>query len=166
MLSLNGLIVGIIPECEDASSEVYSYNDTNSKIFQLLYNWCITRFKVQRSYESPYRTYYIVVTPFAKQRGVALGAIYKKYSKDGCERILVTREKLTSDGRPINPHYNVLVTTKKVFHSGNFNYFNLNVQQVVDLTTLPNVIYYMLKEAKLRTYERETDFKIFCKSSI
>jgi len=76
--------------------------------------WCKNTFDVLRKVEQPNINYYIVLTPYRKRTGMTLEQVVKHCKKNWrAIRLLITLETKKSDGTPINPHYNILITSKK-----------------------------------------------------
>lgn len=108
----------------------------------------IETFRLERSYERPYVNYYIVVTPYGNRKGMTMhdikNIIRRRWSP---ERYILTREDTDDTGKRINPHYNILITTKKVMKNSNSNNLNINVQSTTKgIVGLTNIIDYSFKQ--------------------
>ena len=68
-------------------------------------------FGIIRTYEKPFNNYYLVITPYGRRKGMSMPEVVKIVKRYGCERVLITLEKKDKKGKPINPHYNIIITT-------------------------------------------------------
>jgi len=108
---------------------------------------CEDTFNVSETYEQPYNQYYLVICPYGRKSGMDITQVANLIKKNyGAERILITRETMKEDGSKINPHYNVILTTKKILHSSNSNNLNMNIQSIPYRRDLSRVIDYIFKE--------------------
>jgi len=80
---------------------------------------------------------YAVITPYWDRKGMSMvevdSMIRKRWSP---KRYMITYEDRDKDGDPINPHYNVLISTCKQLKSYNNNNLNVEVRPVKQTRTL------------------------------
>lgn len=111
-------------------------------------------FKICRTYEKPDKNYYIVLTPYGTKKGTPLWIIINMIKKRWSpQRLIVTYEQYNgnyfapiSKRKKINPHYNIIITTKKDIKSSNNNNMNIDVQEIDYIKDLNKVIDYSFKE--------------------
>lgn len=122
-------------------------------------------FRQDRTYESPYKTYYMVLKPYKKynkRKDISHSdnaSIERKLRRTlKYKRILIIRE-INAE----SVHYNVLVTTKEdaylLYDETNFNnYFRSHVQTVETVADVERVLNYMCKEADSRIMRQRDKF--------
>lgn len=116
--------------------------------------------KMKRSYEQPYRSYYIVFAPYKRYKPVPTDLIrIEKYcrQKFKYDRILITREILET-----SIHYNVMLTCKAdcfVIHNTSLPKFDFraNVQEIPTQKDQERVLNYILKEGHERSLKPGLD---------
>lgn len=105
-------------------------------------------FDLKRSYERPYVNYYIVITPYGNRKGISMhdikNIVRRRWSP---ERYILTREDTNDSGVRVNPHYNILITTRKLLKTSNSNNLNMDVQLQLDgQRGLSRIIDYCFKQ--------------------
>lgn len=126
---------------------------------------CRKGFKSDRSYESPYHSYYIVLFP-KRDDYISNGLLLIEKairSKLKYKRILITREINAS-----RIHYNVLITTSTCpmclkGKSIASNYTTNSIQILHQIKDITEVIHYMSKEADTRQMNPGEDKFIYIK---
>lgn len=93
----------------------------------------MSEFKHYRTYEFPIYTYYLVLTPFKNSSIKNIEDLIRYFRKRGYERIVVTKEHYTN-GRRINPHFNVIITTKCSLQKLHMKNCNVHPQLISDHT--------------------------------
>jgi len=99
--------------------------------------------------------YYVVVTPYGKRKGMTFEdfelMIVKRWHP---KAYLIIREDRKEDGTMINPHFNVLITTKKVLKNSNNNSLNIVVQDCFTQKDIFQVIDYCFKTFEVPIYRK------------
>nr|QKI29023.1 Rep [Kummerowia striata CRESS virus] len=143
---------------EEHSDEVSNSSTTiedpiipKESLFQQYGHWVKDKvkqiFKICRSYEQPYKNYYIVITPYGRKKGMQLDAIIKMIRRWGCTRVIITKEVRSKETkRKINPHFNIIITTKKDIGSSNSNNLNIKSQILPNIGDVARAIDYSFKE--------------------
>jgi len=146
---------------DDAKEErIPSYNMFNRIYYNIRRYIVPCLFKTLRTYEAPYKQYYIVLVPL-KGRTHSIAMIHAMFKKNGLERIIVTLEKTAGA-----PHYNVIVTTKYDYgklHNKVYKKYKLNVQTVITRSSINRILDYIFKESKERDFVKGEDYIIYCK---
>jgi len=71
----------MVPTVNPESLLEVTYKESNSQYLELIINCRLDEFRYQRSYEHPYYTYYIVVTPFKGSKIVDISDIVSFFRK-------------------------------------------------------------------------------------
>lgn len=128
----------------------------------------IELFSLIRSYEKPYRNYYIVICPYGRKKGIKMDQIIKIVKRWGCNRVIITRETMGKKGQSINPHYNIVITTKKKLKDSNSNNLNIKVQKLPNLGDITRAIDYCFKEyiKPLRSCKEGRQYYVWKKNNL
>lgn len=124
------------------------------------------RFHVERTYELPYITVYMVVNQLSEKTAFYTKCevlnIKRQLQKYKYDRLLLTKEVMGS-----NVHYNILMTFKvedlcKLIKRNKINYHFIKpyIQKVLDYKSIPRIIRYMYKESMYRIFEENVDYLI------
>lgn len=103
-------------------------------------------FGLIRTYELPYKNYYIVMTPYGERKGMTINEVVKIVKRWGCHRTMITRETMSKLGKPVNPHYNIIITTTRELSTYNKGHLNVDVQELPRLKDIEQAIDYSFKE--------------------
>lgn len=143
-----------------------SYNIFNGYFTNLRYLIIPREFKINRTYEKPSETYYIVAQPFKNKRHKTEDAI-KSLEKSIRNRISYDRILITRETKATAIHYNIVLTTNDnimKFHNKSFNrHFGFSVQKIHTKKDLDRVLNYTLKESKTRFFKKTKDYYIYTK---
>jgi len=93
-----------------------------------------------------YTTYYVVITPYGNRRGMTFPEVLTHIRKRWPSvRTFIGYEDRDSAGNRINPHYNIVVTTRKRLRSSNTHNLNMEAQVLFSYGDVKRVIYYSFK---------------------
>lgn len=147
-------------DCKERIPLKIPYNIFNRCYHNIRNLICIKRFHLKRTYEEPFKQFYIVMLPL-KGRNHNINIVKGIFQKNGLERILITKETLSGA-----PHYNIIVTSRydwTKYHSKVFKKFKCNVQTLETQADVSRTCTYVFKESKTRLFKVDDDYHIYSK---